>query len=259
MRVKVVLGFVVLAASIKYLSNIDQVLQTNLLSREVFLAVWVVLFTLPGLYLLGFLRLEGVKPDEPLGVGRMLIGALFLMFALGLVPGMFGAKLGELDAYVPAGQARAGEASLPWMKNQYREALARARAENKLVFVNFTGYACTNCHWMKANLFPRPEINALLKEFVLVDLFTDGSDAVSEENQRLEEKKFGTVAIPFYAILDPDEKIVATFPGLTKKAEEFVSFLKSGVRASASRETIPPPAPLLLYPAPPANSPKPSA
>lgn len=259
MRVKVVLGFIVLAASIKYLSNIDQVLQTNLLSREIFLAVWVVLFTLPGLYLLGFLRLEGVKPDEPLGVGRMLIGALFLMFALGLLPGMFGAKLGELDAYVPAGQARAGEASLPWMKNQYREALARARAENKLVFVNFTGYACTNCHWMKANLFPRPEINALLKEFVLVDLFTDGSDAVSEENQRLEEKKFGTVAIPFYAILDPDEKIVATFPGLTKKAEEFVSFLKSGVRASASRETIPPPAPLLLYPAPPANSPKPSA
>ena len=261
MRVKVVLGFIVLAASIKYLSNIDQVLQTNLLSREIFLAVWVVLFTLPGLYLLGFLRLEGVKSDEPLGVGRMLIGATFLMFALSLLPGMFGAKLGELDAFVPAAQASllGGEANLPWMKNQYRQALARARAENKLVFVNFTGYACTNCHWMKANLFPRPEVNALLKEFVLVDLFTDGSDPVSEENQRLEEKKFGTVALPFYAIVDPDEKVVATFPGLTKNPEEFIGFLKSGVRVAASPETVRPPTPLLLYPAAPATRPTPSA
>ena len=261
MRVKVVLGFIVLAASIKYLSNIDQVLQTNLLSREIFLAVWVVLFTLPGLYLLGFLRLEGVKSDEPLGVGRMLIGATFLMFALSLLPGMFGAKLGELDAFVPAAQASllGGEANLPWMKNQYRQALARARAENKLVFVNFTGYACTNCHWMKANLFPRPEVNALLKEFVLVDLFTDGSDPVSEENQRLEEKKFGTVALPFYAIVDPDEKVVATFPGLTKNPEEFIGFLKSGVRVAASPETVRPPTPPLLYPAAPATRPTPSA
>ena len=114
------------------------------------------------------------------------------------------------------------------MKNQYREALAKARQENKLVFVNFTGYACTNCHWMKANMFPRPEIAGLLNNFVLVDLFTDGTDAVSEQNQQLEEKRFGTVAIPFYAILDPDEHVLATFPGLTKNPEEFVSFLKSG-------------------------------
>ena len=74
MRVKVVLGFIVLAISIKYLSSADQILQTNLISREMFLAAWVVLFALPGLYLLGFLRLEGIKPDDHLGVGRMLVG-----------------------------------------------------------------------------------------------------------------------------------------------------------------------------------------
>ena len=122
---------------------------------------------MPGLYLLGFLRLEGIKPDEHLGVGRCCSARCFLIFAISLLPGMFGAQLGELDAYVPVARRRRGfgggadaEAHAVWMKNQYREALAKARQENKLVFVNFTGYACTNCHWMKANMFPRPEIAA---------------------------------------------------------------------------------------------------
>ena len=105
-RVKVVLGFVILAAALKYLSNIDQVLQLGLLARERFLAAWVVLFALPGLYLLGLLRLEGIEPEERLGTVRTLIGAAFLMFALSLLPGMFGARLGELDAWVPAATGR---------------------------------------------------------------------------------------------------------------------------------------------------------
>jgi thiol:disulfide interchange protein len=233
MRVKVVLGFVVLATALKYLSSADQVLQTNLISREFFLASWVVLFALPGLYLLGFLRLEGILPEDHLGVGRMLVAALFLIFSISLLPGLFGASLGNIEAFIPV-QAKnvalggVGQSAGPvWMKNQYKEALEKARAENKLVFINFTGYACTNCHWMKANMFPRPEIAALLNHFVLVDLYTDGTDAVSEQNQQLEEKRFGTVAIPFYAILDPDEHIIATFPGLTRNAPEFASFLKA--------------------------------
>ncbi|HLG98122.1 MAG TPA: cytochrome c biogenesis protein CcdA [Bryobacteraceae bacterium] len=234
MRVKVVLGFVVLAISVKYLSSADQVLQTNLISREIFLAAWVVLFALPGLYLMGFLRLEGIKPEDRLGVGRMLVAALFMIFSISLLPGLFGASLGNIEAFIPVQAktatfaAAGGENSSPvWLKNQFREAVAKARAENKLVFVNFTGYACTNCHWMKANMFPRPEVAPLLKDFVLVDLYTDGTDQVSEENQQLEEKKFGTVAIPYYAILDPDEHVIATFPGLTRNAAEFVTFLKT--------------------------------
>ena len=88
------------------------------------------------------------------------------------------------------------------MKNQYREALDRAKQENKLVLVNFTGYACTNCHWMKANMFPRPEIAEAMKDLVLVELYTDGTDKASEEFQKLEDDKFQTIAIPYYAILD---------------------------------------------------------
>ena len=233
-RVKIVLGFLVLAVMLKYLSNIDAVMQWNVITRERFLAAWVVLFALPGLYLLGFLRLEGIKPGETVGIWRLVLGSLLLMFAVSLVPGMFGGSLGEIDAYVPVAQpSAAGSGSgmrggeLAWRKNQYREALEAAREENKLVFVSFTGYACTNCHWMKSNMFPGPEIAAALKEYVLVELYTDGTDAASEANRQLLESKFSTVAIPFYAILEPDEKVVAGFAGLTRDAREFAGFLRS--------------------------------
>ncbi|HUQ90962.1 MAG TPA: cytochrome c biogenesis protein CcdA [Bryobacteraceae bacterium] len=230
-RVKIVLGFVLLAVSFKYLSNIDQVLQWNVLTRERFLAVWVVLFALPGLYLLGLLRMEGIKPDQNAGVSRTLLGAAFLALAISLIPGMFGAKLGELDAYVPLSQEGfsangGGGEKLTWMKNRYKDALARAKAENKLVFVNFTGYACTNCHWMKANMFPRPEVAAELKKFVLLELYTDGTDADSEKNQELQNGKFSTVAIPFYVLLDGEEKVIAT-SGMERSPEKFLAFLRT--------------------------------
>ncbi|MCC6859568.1 MAG: thioredoxin family protein [Bryobacterales bacterium] len=230
-RVKVVMGFVILAAMLKYASNVDQVMQWSLLTRERFLAAWIVLFSLAGLYLLGFLRLEGAGRDEPLGLPRLLVAAVFLAFSISLVPGMFGGRLGELDAYVPASTvapSSGGERGLAWMKNQYRDALERARAENKLVFLNFTGYACTNCHWMKANLFTRPEIASALEQFVLVELYTDGADEASRLNQQLQESRFSTVAIPYYAILNPDEKVLASFAGLTRDPQEFLQFLGKG-------------------------------
>ncbi|HLK66275.1 MAG TPA: cytochrome c biogenesis protein CcdA [Bryobacteraceae bacterium] len=240
-RVKVVMGFVILAFSLKYLSSLDQVMQWGLLTRGRFLAAWVVLFSMAGLYLLGYVRLEGIKPDESMGLGRLLSGMAFLIFAISLLPGMFGGRLGDLDAYVPvAGQESGGlagggsETALVWMKNQYRDALDRARREGKLVFVNFTGYACANCHWMKANMFTRPEIAAALKGFILVDLYADGTDQASIDNQNLELAKFQTIAEPFYAIMDPDEKVIATFPGLTKDPQEFSAFLAKGASGAPS-------------------------
>jgi thiol:disulfide interchange protein len=231
-RVKTVMGFVLLAAMLKYASSIDQVLQLNWLTRERFLAAWFVLFAMAGLYLLGLLRMEGVEPDEPLGIGRLIAASLFLIFAFSLLPGMFGAPLGALDAYVPVvGEGRSmgagGATAQQWMKNQYPQALDRAKQENKLVLVNFTGYACTNCHWMKANMFPRPEIAEALKDFVLVDLYTDGEDKASQENQKLEDEKFKSVAIPYYAILDASGNVIAQFPGSTPDAAKFLAFLKT--------------------------------
>ncbi len=243
-RVKVVLGFVILAAALKYLSSIDQVMQWNVLTRERFLAAWVVLFALPGLYLLGFLRMEGIKSDETLTVTRTLSGAAFLIFAFSLLPGMFGAPLGEIDSWVPlanerslagvAGGGAKGE-STAWMKNDLDGAIAKAKAENKQVLVAFTGYACTNCHWMKANMFTKSEVAEALNQFVLVELYTDGTDAASEANQKLQESQFQTVAIPFYAIFDTDRKVVATFAGLTRKAPEYLAFLRTPAGTQTAR------------------------
>jgi thiol:disulfide interchange protein len=230
-RVKVVMGFVLLALMLKYVSNIDQVLQSGFVTRERFLAAWVVLFSMPGLYLLGLLRLEGVEASEALGIGRLLTASAFLIFALTLLPGMFGAKLGWLDAYVPAPAEGSGESAsssgrVVWMKNQYREGLDRARAENKLVLVNFSGYACTNCKWMDANMFPRPEIMDAMKDLVPVELYIDGTDAASEENAKFEEDRFKVAAMPYYALLDANENIVAKFADRATDPQEFLAFLK---------------------------------
>jgi thiol:disulfide interchange protein len=241
-RVKVVMGFIVLAAMLKFLASVDQVLQWNVITRERFLAAWIVLFAMAGLYLLGFLRLEGIAKDESMGLGRLLTGMVFLIFAISLAPGMSGAKLGELDAYIPVasgGSASSAESGLVWMKNQYREALDRARREGKLVFVNFTGYACTNCHWMKANMFTRPEIAGALKNFVLVELYTDGEDDASQLNQKLEQNRFKTVAIPYYAILDPDENVIATYPGATRDAGAYLAFLQTRPAGASKAEASP--------------------
>src|SRR5208283_4319291 len=187
------------------------------------------------------LKLEGVEEGETLGIPRLLIASAFLIFAFSLLPGMFGAPLGELDAYVPAATTVGGfggrataDAGPVWMKNQYREALDLAKQENKLVLVSFTGYACTNCHWMKANMFPRPEIAGALGNFVLVDLYTDGTDDASVQNQQLEESKFQTIAIPFYAILDADGNAIATYPGATRDAAAYLAFLRTSAPAKAA-------------------------
>ena len=83
------------------------------------------------------------------------------------------------------------------------------------MLADFTGYACTNCKWMKANMFTRPEIDSVAKNMELVELYTDGTDAASQANQKLEEEKFQTVAIPFYVLYDSNQNVLATFADKT--------------------------------------------
>ena len=245
-RVKVVMGFVIIAAALKYLASVDQVLRWGFLTRERFLAAWIVLFAMAGLYLLGYVRLEGVKSEESLGMGRLFAGMALVVFAITLIPGMFGGRLGELEGFVPpplAGSSLGGggETQLTWVENDLDAAIAKARAENKRILVNFTGYACTNCHWMKQNMFTKPEIASLLRNMVLVDLYTDADDAKSQANQQLEQSKFHTIAIPFYVLYDPgpaasEPQVLATFPSLTRNAPEYISFLNtpSSVQAASA-------------------------
>ena len=239
-RVKVVMGFLVLAFMLKYLYSLDAVLQLHFLTRERFLAAAVVLVVTAGLYLLGFLRLPGISPDAELGVARLLIGMLFVVAGLSLVPGMFGAHLGEIEAFIPQPEGNSGlsgggsSEELVWTKNDLSGAFERAKAENKLVLADFTGYACTNCKWMKANMFTRPEIGAAAKNMVLVELYTDGTDAASEANQKLEEEKFQTVAIPYYVLYDGNGNVLATFADKTSDAKQYLAFLNTAAPTVAA-------------------------
>ncbi|MCV4566913.1 thioredoxin family protein, partial [Escherichia coli] len=85
------------------------------------------------------------------------------------------------------------------------------KAENKLIFIDFTGYTCTNCRWMEANIFTRPAVRSQMEKYILVRLYTDGDGEIYRKQQKLEEDMFGTVALPFYAILNADKKPLATF------------------------------------------------
>jgi thiol:disulfide interchange protein DsbD len=127
----------------------------------------------------------------------------------------------------PAASANEQRANgeLAWIVNDFQAALAQAKAERKNIFVDFTGYTCTNCRWMEANMFPQTPIRNELEKFVRVQLFTDGEGEPYEGFQKMQEERFGTVALPLYAIVSPDDQILAKFAGLTRNPGEFASFL----------------------------------
>ena len=114
------------------------------------------------------------------------------------------------------------------MLNDYRAALASAGRDGRPVLVDFTGYTCTNCRWMEANMFPRADVKQALGRFVRVRLYTDGLGEPFGSQQRLEQKLFGTVALPLYAALAPDGRPRATFLGMTRDPAEFTAFLERG-------------------------------
>jgi thiol:disulfide interchange protein len=233
--IKVSMGFLEVAAAMKFISNVDLVWKWGIFTRDVVLAVWIAIGVILAVYLLGKFQLSHDSKPERIGAFRLASAIVSLAISFYLLTGLFGAKLGELEAFLPpdltgnsARLSGRGPDQLQWMKNDYAGALAKGKAENKRVFVDFTGYTCTNCRWMEANVFPKPEVEAELKKFVLASLYTDGEGEPYESQQRLEQEKFGTVALPFYAILDGDGNTIATFPGLTRNVQEFVDFLKIG-------------------------------
>jgi thiol:disulfide interchange protein DsbD len=109
--------------------------------------------------------------------------------------------------------------------NDHAAALAQARKTGKLVLIDFTGYTCTNCRWMESNIFARPDVAAALDGYVLSRLYTDGQGKLYESQQDFQERQFGTVALPLYAIVDANGRTVRTFAGLTRSPAEFLAFL----------------------------------
>lgn len=249
--VKVVMGFLELAAAIKFLSNADLVWSWGILTREFFLAIWIAIMVLTTVYLLGRFQMVHDSPVEKVGPIRLMFALGSLAIALWMVVGVFGGSLGELEAMVPpqeypgkgntspfaammgpravqvagGGQSSHGEGA--WLVDEYDRALAQSKETGKPIFVDFTGYTCTNCRWMEKNMFTRSEITDLMSRYVLVRLYTDGRDSIHKVNRKMQVDRFGTIALPYYAIITPSDSVVGTFPGMTRKPELFASFLQS--------------------------------
>ena len=243
--VKVVMGFLEVAAAMKFLSNVDLVWgagfnETGVLNygkiftRELVLIIWIVIGLGIVTYILGFFKFRHDSPVRKITPFRVVFAGLFLGLCFYLTTGVLGKKLGELESFLPPKNPRSmfnvlgnPHEELAWMTNDFQGALAKAKVENRKVFVDFTGYTCTNCRWMEANMFVRPDVRQEMEKFVLVSLYTDGEGEVYERQQQFQQDNFQTVALPFYAVFDADGKPIATFPGLTRDPDEFIEFLRS--------------------------------
>mgnify|MGYP001030553611 CR=1 FL=1 len=207
--VKVVLGFLELALAFKFLSNADLSLQAHLLERELFLAIWIGIFLVLAIYLLGFIRMPHDSPLEKLSVGRALLGTFTLIFVLYMIPGLWGAPLKIISAFPPpmsysesplgVGGSSAGVASNHkeyvegtvlgpqniMVFHEYDEALAHAKKVGKPLFVDFTGHNCVNCRKMEQSVWGEPGIIDILEDdVVIVSLHVDERKALPEEEQK---------------------------------------------------------------------------
>lgn len=227
---RVLIGLLEIAAAIKFASNADLVLGWGIFTRNTLLVAWSALALAGAAYLARNARARFQRRE--LGWETLVSVAVALWLAAWLASGLNEARqLRQIEAFLPPIVApmgvRASAGGAPtWMLNDYRGALASARASNKLVFVDFTGYTCTNCRWMEANVFTRPDVSAELGQFVLSRLYTDGDGEIYEQQQAFQEKTFGTVALPLYAVVDVDGKVRATFSGLTRNPADFIAFLR---------------------------------
>lgn len=230
--VKVVLGFVELATAMKFLSNADLIFRWGIVTRTVVVTVWLLVAIAAAAYLLGLVPWRPAGTIRRFAPARLVCSLASLSFGGFLVLGLGGRPLGELESFLPPpeGAVTSGTVEvrdgLSWMVNDLDGALARARREEKLVMVDFTGYTCTNCRWMEANMFPRPAVRSALSEFVRVRLYTDGLGEVYRRQQQYELEKFGTVALPFYVVLDGAGQPRSQLLGMTRSTDEFLQFLR---------------------------------
>ncbi|MBC8146077.1 MAG: thioredoxin family protein, partial [bacterium] len=234
------------------LSNADLVWAWGILTREFFLAIWISIAVLITVYLLGRFHLPHDSPVDKVGPIRVLFAVGSLAVAFWMIVGVFGGSLGELEAMVPpqeypgkgntsplaslmrsgggggGGGPNGAHAEGEWLVDTYDQALAMSKQSGKPIFVDFTGYTCTNCRWMEKHMFPLAEVSQLMNKYLLVRLYTDGRDSIHKVNRKMQVDRFGTIALPYYAIITPGDSVLSTFPGMTRKTEQFVSFLSRG-------------------------------
>ena len=255
---KVVLGFIELAFSLKFLSVADLAYGWHLLSRDVFLALWIAIFALLGAYLCGWLRFphdegEGQGSPRPMPVACIMGGLLSLAFAVYLLPGLWGAPCKLVSAFAPPMNTQEFNLNSRVVEAQYTDyetGMAAARAEGKPVLLDFTGYGCVNCRKMEAAVWTDGRVADRLKnDYVLISLYVDDktpldkplvvTDAdgntktlrtVGAKWSYLQSHKFGANAQPFYVILDSQGKPLAAPHAYDEDVDAYLDFLAKGLK-----------------------------
>jgi thiol:disulfide interchange protein DsbD len=267
--VKVILGLVEIALGLKFLSVADQTYHWGILDREVYLAIWIVVFTLLGLYLLGKIRFKYDSPVEHVGVGRLGLAIVVFSFVVYLVPGMWGAPLKGISGYLPPMSTQDFVAGgvvpstgtdqkikyaeilhLPHGMTGYfdfEQGMAHAREVGKPVFLDFTGHGCVNCREMEARVWVDPEVQRILREeYVVIALYSDDRTRLSEadqlttpagkvlqtigrKNSYIINSRYGISAQPAYLLLDGEGELLAPVYGYNLDIRKYVEFLRSGI------------------------------
>ncbi len=249
--VKVTLGFIELAFALKFLSVADLAYGWHILDREVFLALWIVIFGLLGVYLLGWLKFPHDDEGHRTNVPQFFLAMASLAFAIYMIPGLWGAPLKAISAFAPPMNTQdfnlQKTSTEPRFKD-YELGMSAARAEGKPVIIDFTGFGCVNCRKMEAAVWSDPQVADILNhKYVLISLYVDDKTALPEpvevtENGQtrtlrtvgdkwsyLQRVKFGANAQPFYVLLDNDGMPLNSSRSYNEDIQEYIQFLNTGL------------------------------
>ena len=249
--VKVVLGFIELAFALKFLSVADLAYGWHILDRETFLALWIVIFGLLGVYLLGWLKFPHDDEGNRTNVPQFFLAMISLAFAIYMIPGLWGAPLKAISAFAPPMNTQdfnLYKASVEAKYHDYEAGMAAAKAEGKPVIIDFTGFGCVNCRKMEAAVWTDPKVADMLNEkYVLISLYVDDKTPLAEpmtvtENgqQRtlrtvgdkwsyLQRVKFGANTQPFYVLIDNDGKPLAGSRSYDEDINAYIDYLQMGI------------------------------
>ena len=249
--VKVVLGFLELALSLKFLSVADLAYGWGILDRETFLALWIVIFALLGMYLLGKITLPHDDQVERIGVGRMMLALISFAYAIYLVPGLWGAPCRSASAFAPpltTQDFNLYTSEVHPDSHDFEVAMQMAQTAGKPVLIDFSGFGCVNCRKMEASVWTDDKVADMLQnDFVLVTLMVDDRTplakpmkvveqgiekvftTVGEKNSYIQRHKFGANAQPFYVALDAEGKPLNKSYAFDENPANFVEFLKTAL------------------------------
>ena len=253
--IKVVLGFVELAFSLKFLSVADLAYGWHLLDREVFLSLWIVIFGAMGLYLIGKLKFQedavGGEIDKPMPVPCIMAGLCAIAFAIYMVPGLWGAPCKAISAFAPPINTQDFNLNTKTVEahyHSYEEGMAAAKAQGKPVLIDFTGFGCVNCRKMEAAVWTDPTVADMLNnQYVLISLYVDDKTPLAEPVEvslngqqqtlrtvgdkwsYLQASKFGANAQPYYIAIDNEGRPLNHAYGFKEDVAAYIDYLQQGL------------------------------